>query len=121
MEKILSEQRSLHEYLEKEAERAIQGEFAAQTRSSEFQAEMDRREWEKRYAEDALYETSRQLETQKMELCQAHEWTDQARRQKRWSFGELDEEFAVWKRIELDIFGFVCDLRRKRRGSTIEN
>ena len=50
-----------------------------------------------------------------------NKWTDQGRRQKRWPFGELDEEFAVWNRIELDIFGFVCDLRRKRRGSTIEN
>ena len=60
-EKVLSEQRSLHEYLDKEAERAFQGDFAAQTRFSEAQAELDRREWERRNADIALHETCRQL------------------------------------------------------------
>ena len=50
-EKILPDQRSLHEYLEKEAERAYQGEFAAQKRLSEAQAEMDRRKVERRNAD----------------------------------------------------------------------
>ena len=42
-EKILSERRNLHEYLEKEAERAFQGYFAAQKRLSDAQAEIDRK------------------------------------------------------------------------------
>ena len=40
-EKILSEKKRLHEFFEKEAERALQGQFAAQTRFSEAQAEID--------------------------------------------------------------------------------
>ena len=63
-EKILSEQRSFHEYLEKGAERAFQGKFEAQKRLSEAQAEIDSREWERRNADVALCETSRQLESQ---------------------------------------------------------
>ena len=90
MENILSEQRSLHEFLKKEADRAFQGEFAAQTRLSEAQAEIARREWERRNADIALYETSQQLETQGQELCQANQLTDQARREKSWLFGGLD-------------------------------
>ena len=44
-DRILSEQKNLHEFLEKKADRAFQGEFAAQTRLSEAQAELDRKEW----------------------------------------------------------------------------
>ena len=54
-DRILSEQESLHESLEKEAERACQGEFAAQARLSEAQAEIDRREWERGQADVALF------------------------------------------------------------------
>ena len=36
-----TEQGSLHEYFEKEAERAFQGDFAAQRRLSEAQVEID--------------------------------------------------------------------------------
>ena len=89
-EKILSEPRSNHEYLDKKADRAFQGEFAAQTRLSEAQAELDRREWEWRNADIALYETSRKLEFQKMELHQANQLSDQAHREKSWLCEELD-------------------------------
>ena len=71
-EKILSERRSFHESLEKEADRAFQRDFVAQTRLSEAQAERDRNGWERRNADIALYETSRQLESQRMELYQAN-------------------------------------------------
>ena len=40
-ERVLPEQRSPHEYLEKEAERAFRGEFEGQKRLSEVQAEID--------------------------------------------------------------------------------
>ena len=57
--------------LEKKAELAVKGEGAAQKRSSESEAEMDRRNWEQRNAVVALHETNRELEFQRLELCQA--------------------------------------------------
>ena len=75
--RILSQQRDIHDFLEKKADHAFQGEFAAQTRLSEAQAELDGREWERRNADLALYETGRQLESQRMELYQANQLSDQ--------------------------------------------
>ena len=49
---------------------------------SEAQAEIDRKERERRNADIALYESSRQLESQKMELYQANQLIDQAQREK---------------------------------------
>ena len=43
-ERILSEQRSLHKFLQKIAHQALDGELPAQTRLSEAHAELDRRE-----------------------------------------------------------------------------
>ena len=42
-ERILSERKNLHEYLEKEAGRALQGECTAQKTFSETEVEMDRK------------------------------------------------------------------------------
>ena len=58
--------KNLQEFLEKKADRAFQGEFAAQTRLSEAQAELDRKEWLRRSADIALCETGRQLESQRV-------------------------------------------------------
>ena len=88
--RILPERKSLHEDLEKEAERTFQGECAAQKRLSEAQVEVDRREWERRNADIALYETTRHLESKRVELYQANQRADQAQREKSWLLGELD-------------------------------
>ena len=37
-----------------------------------------------------FYQIDRQLEFQRMELCQANQLTDQAERAWSWPFGELD-------------------------------
>ena len=60
-ERILSERKNLHEYLEVEAERALQGEYMAQRRLSEAEVGMDRN-WERRNYDITLYETTQQLE-----------------------------------------------------------
>ena len=78
---ILPERRSLHAYLEKTAELAFQGECAAQKRLSVAEAEIDRRNWEQRNADIAVYETNRQLESQRLELYQENQWADQAQRE----------------------------------------
>ena len=81
----LSERRNLQAYLEKKAELACQGECAAHKRLSEAEAEMDKRNcWKQRNADRALYETNRQLESQRLELYQANQWADQAHREKSW-------------------------------------
>ena len=49
------------EYLENEAERAFRGKCVAQTRLSEAEVEMDRRSWERRNSDIALYETNQKL------------------------------------------------------------
>ena len=46
------------------------------------EAEMDIRIWEQRNADIALHETNRELESQRLELYQANQWTDQAQREK---------------------------------------
>ena len=57
-ERMLSERKNLHEYLEKEAERALQDECTAQRGVSEAEADMDMRNWEERNSDVALYETN---------------------------------------------------------------
>ena len=52
-ETSLSEQRSLHDYLDKKAERAFQEEFTAQTRLSEAEAELEKRELDRTNADVA--------------------------------------------------------------------
>ena len=64
-------------------------QFAAQTRLSEAQVELDRRERERRNADNAPCKTGRQFESQRMELCQANQQFDQARREKSWLCEEL--------------------------------
>ena len=69
----MSERRNLHEYLENEVERAFRRKCVAQKRLSEAEVEMDRRSWERRNSDIALYETSQQLESQRLELDQANQ------------------------------------------------
>ena len=57
----LSERRNLQK-----AELAVQGERAAHKRLSEAEAEMVTRNWQQRNANVALYETNRELESQRV-------------------------------------------------------
>ena len=65
------------------------GEFAAQ-RLSDAQADLDRREWERLNADIALYETGMQLQSQRMDLYQANQLSDQTQREKSWLSEELE-------------------------------
>ena len=69
----LSEQRDLRNFLERKPDQAFQGECVAQTKLSEAQSELDRREWKMQNADRALYETGSQLQSQRMELYQANQ------------------------------------------------
>ena len=59
-----------------------------QKRLSEAEVEMDRRSWERRNSDIALHETNRQLESQRLELYQANQWSDQAQKDNSRFFGE---------------------------------
>ena len=67
-ERILSEQRDSHDFLDRKADHGFQRDWAAQTRLTEAQSELDRREWEKRNADIALNGTGRQLESPRRSL-----------------------------------------------------
>ena len=97
-ERILSESRDFHDFLEKNLIKTFQGDFAAQTRLSEAQIEKDKREWEMRNADIAHYdEAGMQLESQRMELYQAHQLTDQTRREKSWLCDELEMRIRAFQ------------------------
>ena len=55
-ENILYEQREIHNFLERKADQTFLGECAAQTRLSEAQSELDRREWKMQSAGRAHHE-----------------------------------------------------------------
>ena len=86
-------------------------EFAAQTRLSEAQAGLDRREWERRDAGVALYETGGQLESQRMELYQANHLSDQAQREKSWRCEELDLRNKIFQKDRAKYFQEIEELR----------
>ena len=52
-------------------------------RLSESEADMDFLNWEQRNSDNALCETNRELESQRLELYQANQWADQAQRGKK--------------------------------------
>ena len=90
-EKSLSEQRDLHNFLARRADQAFRGECAAQTRLSEAQSELDRREWKMQSADAALHESSIQLHSWRMVLYQANQFTDHSKREREeWLCTELD-------------------------------
>ena len=111
-ERILSEQRNVHDFFEKKADHAFQGELAAQTRLSEAQSELDRREWTMCNADVALCETGMQLQSQRMELHQANHLTDQTRREKIWLFEELEMRNKVFQEDRARNCQEIGDLRR---------
>ena len=89
-ERILSEQRNFYDILEMKGDQAFQGKYAARTRLSEAQPELDRREWKMRNADPALSETGMQLQSKRTELYQANQLTDQTRRERSWVCHELE-------------------------------
>ena len=73
----LSDRQHLHDYGERKGELAVRGENAAQKRLAEAEADLEIRRWQQKSSERALYETHRELESQRLELHQANQWADQ--------------------------------------------
>ena len=98
-ESILSEQRDIYDFLEKKGDHVFQRECAAQTTLPEAQAELDRREWRMQHADIALYATGMHLQSQKVELYQANQPTDQTRREQSWVCDELEMRHSAFQEI----------------------
>ena len=56
-DKVLSEHRDTHDFFEKKADQAVRGEYAAQTRLSGAQSELDTQELKMQCADRALQES----------------------------------------------------------------
>ena len=85
-------------------------ECAAQKRFSEAEAEMDIRNWEQRDADIALHETSRELESHRLELHQANQWADE--REKINLFGELEMRNRHFRENQASYCQEIEELRR---------
>ena len=66
---------------------------------SEAQSELDKREW--RMQNDVALYDGMQLQSQRMELHQANQLTDETRREKSWQCDEQETEF--FKKIGQEI------------------
>ena len=77
------EAKSPNKYLEWKAEFAVRGENAAQKKKTiETENDVEIKDCEKGSSEIALYESQRELESQRMQLHQPNQWPDQAQREK---------------------------------------
>ena len=83
--------------LKRKLNELVQGECVAQKKLFEAEAEMDIRIWEQRNADIALYETNRELNSQRLELHQANQWAGQAQREKINSFGALEMRNKIFQ------------------------
>ena len=110
----MSEQRDTHEFLEKKADHAFQIKCAAQTRLSEAQSELDRREWRMQNADVALDETNMQIQSQRIERYQANHSTDQNRREKSSLCDELQmrNSFSGISCYKLTNFQEILELQK---------
>ena len=90
----------------------FRGECAAQTRLSEAQSELDRREWKMQSADRALHESGIQLQSQEMDLYQANQLTDQSRREKGWHCEESEMRNRAFQDDRVKSYQERLELRR---------
>ena len=107
--KVLSEHRNIRNFLEMRADQAVRGERVAQAKLSEAedhtrrhleeqkdyllieaQSELYKQELRVHCADRALHESGMQLPSQRMELYQANQSTEQSHREKRWLSTEFE-------------------------------
>ena len=80
--RTLRHRQNLHKILERKAELAVGREKLAEQRLYEAEADVEVKHWGKRNSDTALYEINQEFESQRLQLQQANQWTDQAQRQK---------------------------------------
>ena len=81
--RTLGHRQNLHKILERKAELAVRREKLAEQRLYEAEADVEVKHWGKRNSDTALYEINQEFESQRLQLQQANQRTDQAQRQKK--------------------------------------
>ena len=76
-----------------------------------FEVEIDTRSWERRSYDVALYETNQQRESQRLELCKANQWADQAQRENS-GIWRPEYEKQVFKKNRAKDCKSIQELRR---------
>ena len=71
-------------------DRNLNSKISTITWNGKLETDMEIRRREQRSSEIALYESHRELESQRLQLHQANQWTDQAQREKINLCGELE-------------------------------
>ena len=77
-----SDERDLGEHLQRRAQQAVHGKTSAQRKLHLTQYDMEIQILERRNSEYALFESQRELESQRQQLLEASEWAEQAQREK---------------------------------------
>ena len=93
-EKILSEQRDIHKFLERKADQAFQEK--AQLRQSYLKRSLN---WTEENGRSNWF----QLQSQRMELHQANQLTDQSQREKSWPCGELERRTKLFRKTVQEV------------------
>ena len=86
---FFSDERDLREHLERRAQKAILGENSVQRKLYSTEYDMEIQNLERRNSEYALFESQRELESQRLQLLQDIHWTDQAQRERIHLCSEL--------------------------------
>ena len=77
-----SDERDLREHFERRAQQAIHGENSVQRKLYSTELNTEIKNLERRNSEYALFESQRELESQRRQLPMANQWADQAQREK---------------------------------------
>ena len=76
--KTLRNRHNFHEFLERQAHTAIQGELDSQRKLAEAETDMEVTEWERRNSDVALHESQRELESQLSQFASKRQHQQQA-------------------------------------------
>ena len=79
---------------------------------SEAEADRDIRNWEQGMSDIAIYETNRDLESQRLELCQTNQWADEDQREKINFCGELEMRNRLFQESRARNCQEIEELRR---------
>ena len=89
---FFSDERDLREHLERRAQKAILGENSVQRKLYSTEYDMEIQNLERRNSEYALFESQRELESQRLQSLQDIQWTDQAQRERIHLCSESEDE-----------------------------
>ena len=124
-----SDDRDLREHLERRAQQAILGENSVQRKLYWTEYNMEIQNLERRSSEHALCESQRELESQRQQLLEDIQWTDQAQRERIYLCSELRMKNRLHQKcyarscLEIDGLKMRCiregNIEKQRRLSEI--